>query len=365
MDADDLLGETFAEYADRAPTATGLAAEVRRRAARNRRQSWAIVGAAAAGVAALAVAAAAFVPGHLTRRPVAGPYPPPYTQRVYGHGIEAYVPAEWPVDAQACGTPLRDTVLTHGNGSFCLVIEPPALTVAHLLTDDAWDSAAKSMTDLHTRDSALSGHRALFVTARTKPLRGEAVRDVSAVVVPDLRAAFWVVSPDADVAARMAATVRVVDVHWQGCAPSIASPYAAGLPARAQARAEMVPAGVVSARACNYDASDEIYAWHAMTPAEISDLRRVLNTLPPGFGDPPARENKQCENDELSPLVVTFQYASGPDVVVYVNLYGCEQLGATNGAVKGGYDGALITQVRKLGGSADVMTAWSEIPPTS
>jgi hypothetical protein len=366
MDADDLLRETFAEYADRAPRAERLAADVRRRAARSRRQGWAVVGAAAAGVVALAVAAAAFVPGHLTRRPVAGPYQPPYTQRVYGHGIEAYVPAEWPVDAQSCGVPRRDTVLTHGDALWCYGIEPPSLTVAYLESDDAWDSATRSMIVLRTRDSVLSGHAARFVTARTKPLRDEPVRDVSAVVVPDLGAAFWVVSPYADAAAGIAATARVVDADWQGCAQSIEHLYATEAPARPDARTEMVPTGAVAARACNYDAAGAIYSWHAMTPAEISDARRVLNTLPHGFGDPPPRENKRCENDVLSPLVVTFQYASGPDVVVYVHLFGCEQLGATNGAVQGGYDGALIRQVTRLGGSANgVMTAWSYIPPTS
>ena len=48
--------------------------------------------------------------------------------------------------------------------------------------------------------------------------------------------------------------------------------------------------------------------------------------------------------------MVTFHYASGPDVVVHVNLFGCVQLGVSNGAVKAGYDGALVTQVAKLGG---------------
>ncbi|HEU0130653.1 MAG TPA: hypothetical protein VFQ85_06645, partial [Mycobacteriales bacterium] len=61
MPGEDLLRETLAEHAERAPRADRLVAAARERAARRRRGQWAVA-AAAVGVAGVAVAAVAVAP---------------------------------------------------------------------------------------------------------------------------------------------------------------------------------------------------------------------------------------------------------------------------------------------------------------
>lgn len=357
MGSDDLLRETFAAYADRAPRSETLAPLARARAARRRARM--TVATAAASVAVVAVGAVALAPRgeRGTAPPVATASPGELTQRVYEGGLEFYVPASWPRDATTCNAPQQDTVVTHQSMNYCLGTEPPGLTVAYVLPLADWRGTELELRDVRRRQTTMRGHDVQHVTG----VHTRSGLAVSAVVVSAMRHAVWVASPDAGLAERITATVRIVDADWQGCPPRRRR-IAPAPPSRPAATERMVPAGAVSASACRYDAEGSIAQWHALDDRELVSLARLLNALPPGFADPPPAENIACERYHSDPVVVTFRYAAGPDVPVYVNFTGCTELGASNGAVHGAATDLLDDHVGRLvGAGPNAWNRWDDV----
>jgi hypothetical protein len=354
MPDEDVLRETFATYADRAPRGDGLAAAARGRAkVAARRRARVTVAAAAASVAVVAYGAVALAPRGDDGRPVppvaSEPVParhPDLTQRVYSGGLEFYVPGHWPLNEQGCaGVPTADTVLTYETSTFCMTMEPPGLSVARVLRVENWSGALQEIREQERRETTLQGGHGAELVSGVHERSGRAVR---AVVVPTMLHAVWVVSPDADLAARIVSTVRVVDVDWQGCAPRVA-PTPPEAPRVAGATERLVPDGARSAVACRYTDDGVLQEWQGLGPAAAAELAGLLNGLPRGFADPPPAENIACEKYPYEPVVVTFDYGDGR-LPVHVNFTGCERLGASNGAMHGAATDALVAAVGRLVG---------------
>ena len=355
MPGEDLLRETLAEHAERAPRADRLVAAARERAARRRRGQWAVA-AAAVGVAGVAVAAVAVAPRPESRpAPLAASASPapataaPGEKMVSFRGLQVAVPAGWTANDRRCQAAQHDTyLLPNGIMNLCLAPEVPGLTVLSF-----GHAGGEDTSDLEGEPFDLDGH-----AAYRKEGTARDGRHLVGVEVPDLANAVWVVSPDLARARALVARAHVVDVDWAGCPARVASAFATP-PARPGADAALVPPGAVDVSLCWYG-EDLRQVGSARSVA--GPVAAVLAGLPPGYTRNPPDETGSCTpkpDGRQSPYLLRFHYPSGPDVDVWVNFLGCRELGANNGAVHGGLTHALVDLLARTVGAGNL--GWTHL----
>ncbi len=332
----DLLRETFEEYAGRAPDAAGLRDAVAARVRRDRaRRRWTVAATAAATAAAGGAGVGVAAPG-------AGPAPPaeppnvlyteppapPGTAWLLWRGVEVAVPEAWlEPEFDACGAPTTDGVLVNDLPGDDCAWHPSARLSVLLVT-----------TPRSTMLDRIDGWR--NVTVSGVPARrgsGPALIDQAEVlVIPRADVALVLATPDRALADRVFRTVRVRDgVDSRGCAirPVPLGPPPA--PARAGADRLLVPEGAVQASVCLY--TGEFVAVSRLLDARAVDKLAAALNGPPGG---PAEERRP------RPVVMTFRYPTGPDVVVHLGAEGV----LTNGAATRRVDPPVADALRPLVG---------------
>ena len=239
------------------------------------------------------------------------------------HGIEVAVPAAWPDNRGACGTPQANTVLWNEDGTtLCAINQPPGLSVVEfegvLHRPHGWYTH-------HTTPLTIDGARALRWDAGT--VSGSHAVDL---VFPRRHITVAVLSPGRSLLRRILASVRVVRVDQNGCPTRRAGVYTHG--SRRSAWEPFVPATPRHMVGCSYQ---ERWLDHSnlIGPRAARRLARALDAAPFGFSRAPHHILPSACGSTWrgSSIVGRFEYVGRPSVSVTAHLIGCTRLGASNG----------------------------------
>ena len=346
----DLLRETFETYAQRAPSADGLREAVDARVRRGRsRRRWTYVTTAAATAAAVVagIVVAGGEPGAAPgpRTPLAAEPPAPDGMAwAMWKGVEVMVPEAWLTPKfDACGVPQTDAVLagpTPADGD-CMGYPMPHIDVVMYDEPDGYIVAA--MTE--GRDVVVSGVPARRLTGRgSAPVQVGGEQHAEALVIPERNVAVLVTTDDPAVAARVLGTVRISrDADSRGCAIRRELLARPAPPARDGTAERMVPGTPVQASVCRYGINDGWVYRSALVVDGVAALAAEFDQLNVGA------TASASSGPFLSFYVVTFRYAEGPDVEVYVGRAEHRFL-VSNGAITIGEPGGVGEALRPLVG---------------
>ena len=310
------------------------------------RRRWIAMLSAAALVIALAIALVLAnnetnpKPAGAPTSPVLTSPPPPAqkdTQQVTYHHLAITVAASWPINDQQCGSPRSDTVLVPEAIALCQAPPKPGATWAEFGPDAENFSPEK---DASRADITVDGAPATKWTY-------ESHGDTTLVIdVPTAAAAVSITSPSRDEAARLAATLQVVDVDAHGCV--VEQPYRplkdTPPPKVPGANSELIPGGPTSLAVCEYDGSllggsgvvtgDELAGDLAtlrgldagLSRQDANDYDPVLCTAPQDLSAAVDKQGGQW-------FALLVHYASGSTLTLHVRVGLCGDLGVSNGAV--------------------------------
>ncbi len=253
------LREEFATDATQAPLPHGLAEAARRRAGRSRVRRYVLAAAALVLLVAAAGIAVRLSPSTSTSLPSDDPNLDGPSAVLSLHGVEVTVPARI-IGGNQC---TRDRDVAYTTTAFAIncpiqgeVLHPEKLTQVVLSSD----------LGSPTGDFALEGTRTQS-DGRTQT-----------VVAPKGRAARVVITtPDADLARRIAGSIRLVDSP-DGCALKDLQDRAAG-----HSLPPLVRGALTGGTLCGYD-QGWIVASHRLTESEAVTLGQVADAAPRGFG---------------------------------------------------------------------------------
>jgi hypothetical protein len=242
------------------------------------------------------------------------------------HGLTIDVPQHWPVNALQCTTPTNNTVVMAPLAlRSCWLGQPPGLSVVEL-APLGWGPI----------DHGEPG-RARIVVRR-----------------PELDAQVTITSPDAALARQIAGSLRRTPVDFAGCADRVGQLRAPDLaaPQRPGADRVLVPGQPVQGGVCRYEAG-----WLArsasLTGDRLAELVGTLNRLLHGSSrrDPQTfLAEAVCPEERARGAVVHLRYGDGQPLTVWVNISGCDQLGAANGTVQAQRRDALPELMMELVG---------------
>lgn len=323
------------------------AAEVARNGRRLRSMSTAA--AAAAAVLVVTVGVPALIDGPTqTAIPAtsASPAAVPAGQRaVSWHGVQLFVPQDWKLYDEHCGTAQSNTVRVPGPTSTCLPPYVPGLTVV--------DFAGSSDAPADAREVDVSGYAGLRGTA---PLTTEdGVNEV--LVIPDLDVSVSVRSPataDPQEAAAILDTAQVIDVDRLGCATRLESTTPL-LPTVPGAADRVLPGEPEKVALCDY--GDLRLERSGLLTAElVRSIQKGLDgapvgTTPSGVGISVSAE--LCPEYDRAPLVLQASYADGSQLQVFTRLNSCTGPDPDNGARQVRLDVETLLDI----GFGDALTA--------
>jgi hypothetical protein len=236
------------------------------------------------------------------------------------HGLTVDVPAAWPVNAEACGTPQEDTVIVEA------YVVPACAAGRHPHVDSVTVRPYHRFVDPGLRPTAgraIDGHAARVVTSA----------GATTVLVPDLEAAVEIKTRSTDLAQRISDSVRVVTADAHGCEShrnDTAKLPTGRAPENLAARTALVPANPASVTTCGYDESG-LRVGATLTGAGARQLAATLNAAPRGGS---LNASRDCDDLLGAPsYVLTFTYDAAPDDTVWVRVDGCGVLGASNSSV--------------------------------
>jgi hypothetical protein len=303
---------------------------------------------AGAAAAAVVVLAGVLVADRVTSKPplppvnqlVSEPAPAPRgTKLVRWRGVEVAVPERLFEGEFHCGLPQTSAVLVNSipdNGD-CVSYIPPGVDLVWITTPRAY-----YFKDLpHGDPVTVSGVAARHVVGTAYDGRyTEAIavpsHDTLIVVMPGKDRAF---------AKRVLDSVRVSEgTDTAGCPLRAESLTAVRPPVREGADQAMVPGTPVQASVCRYGRTYWVSVSKLLGARATARLAARLNALSPGWSPPSGYYQSRY------PYVVTFRYERGLDLTVWVNMFGAEEVGASNGTAVGALDDALIKVLRPLGG---------------
>lgn len=256
----------------------------------------------------------------------AEPPPAPGLRPVSFHGLTIDVPQDWPVNALRCASPVKNTVVIAPLVvTYCDLDQPPGLSVVELAP-----------------------------LGRGPIDHGEPGRTRIVVRRPELDAQVTITSPDAALARQIAGSVRRTPVDFAGCADQVGQLRAPDRPAPQRPGADrvLVPGQPVQGGVCRYEAG-----WLArsasLTGDRLAELVGTLNRLPHGSSRRDPRTflaEAVCPEERTRGVVVHFRYGDGEPLTVWVNISGCDQLGASNGTVQAQRRDALPELIVELVG---------------
>lgn len=245
----------------------GLGPLARQRAGRHRRHvaGWAGLVVVVLGALGVVLAQAGSERGPVMLAQDVPPPAPHGQQAVSFHGLQVFVPREWPVNATSCGTPRRSTV-TFGDEPALSCYVPAAVGITVVDFRDATSLGGRQLVALAKSETNVDGHPARQGSGRV--LAGAPLLHV--VYVPSQRAVISVASPDDRTGARILRTVSVVPVDAYGCLDHVDS-----LDPTGQAPVgELLPANASRVTACRYTDG-----WLTRSGAYSSAQLRVLHEL--------------------------------------------------------------------------------------
>lgn len=330
---EDLVRRSLLAHEAEAPDDSGLLVSVRAGVARRRRLQWVrAVGAAAAVVAVVAGAVVADASSRGSRRavpPAASPSVqiPAGTQPVSFHGVTVFVPANWRIGAQRCGTPVENTVILPGPILYCRLGGKPLVTVVDLqpLTAGSLSAARRG---------------------RPEDRRYGDVR-----TFPDVGVLVSARSLDRRLVRRILDSARLTPVDAFGCRDRAQSLKPTAKPSHPGAAVNLVPGSPRSATICRYE-GDWLARSVRVPPNQLATLTGILNRLPAGRSRPGPNTSasaRSLEEDRHRGFVVQFTYAGPPRLDVYVHI-GDRDLTAANGARTTKIDEPLVTTLLSLVG---------------
>jgi hypothetical protein len=236
------------------------------------------------------------------------------------------VPAAWSFNELRCGTPTQDTVIVWPQviETCRLGHEPRVDTVAlqplRYPVDDADQKTASRRS--------IDGHAA----TQTSGVRRRDRMNVTVIGVADLAAAVVIATRDARVAQHISNSARVVanDAHACASKRNDTDTLPTGrMPVREDARNVLAPRGPAAVSVCAYDQGGFVVG-SALTSSKAARVAQVLDTAPAGGSID--RGDGDCRLFQKPSYVLTFTYAIGPPVSVFVRFGGCGALGASNGS---------------------------------
>lgn len=240
------------------------------------------------------------------------------------HGIEVAVPASWPDNRGACGTPQANTVLWNEDGTtLCLTPQPPGLSAAEfggiLVRPRGWYPR-------HTTAVRIDGVRARRWNAGTVRGSHEVQLDF-----PDRGIAVTVLSPHRSLLRRILASVRLVRVDEAGCPTRPTPDYRLG--ERPSPARPLVPRKAIRVIACSYQ-EQWLDRSNRLGSRAARHLAEALDEAPFGFSRPRsgAYLPSICAPTWHGSLIgARFEYGDRPPASVTAHLAGCSRLGASNG----------------------------------
>lgn len=311
------------------PPRTVMFRDVQRGYQRRRTRITAGMGVAVAAVVAAAATIPTFALSGGTQRLRVGTNvpveqnPPPSIRSVGYRGVEVAVPAGWPDNATACGTPLRNTVVyTYLATPACLYGgRTPVVSVVRI--GPATPAPRGSASSTRTVD----GVPVTSYTTRTRP-------DLTDILltVPSRGVSVRIDSPDPSLAQRIAASLQVVNIDPARCVVHPRNGIWA-IPTRptwALNNPRIVPTGATTLTACSYH-QGWLTRSASTSGTAVTHLITALDRAPTGSTDlrcPTASRTRPQPGDQL---LTTFGYPNGRTLPILFRLYGCSGLGAASG----------------------------------
>lgn len=287
--------------------------------------------------------------GGLQPNPSPGPAPVSAgQQRIVFHGLSIDVPADWPLNARHCVTPIKDTVILPGPVFDCMSTIHPAVTSVEF-TDGPLDWLRDTLTDVRTSATSVDGQPATRLAGQDPDASQPYV---IALNVPSLPAQVVIRSPQQAIAQALADSLAIADVDPNGCASRHARlgvlPTSQP-PARPEADSTVVPGTPTGVTICRYEAG-LLEQSTSLDAADRTSLVKLLNSLPTGLSQlmPKSYSPTICRNPASAPgsltgltaldseaYLIHVLYQSGPTLDVVVRLGRCGMLGASNGTRTG------------------------------
>jgi len=294
-------------------------------------------------------------------------------QAVTYRGLTVDVPATWPINAAACGTPLRDTVLMVGGGGAaqCALVRPAGVSWVQFVAAGQLTGPGLINTDEQATTVMIDGLRAVRTTGEAAyPGARDPILHVIAISVPELIASIMIMSPSALLADSIAATVtaNAQDPDDNGCllASTAASALPTGQPqSRPGAADQLIPGAPTDIAVCRYYRS-LIAQSVRLDPSQRATFIATLNALPEGLSRTPTANYMPggCRPANAEPgsftltdgpdsdaYLVHVRYVSGPDVTVVARLGLCGDLGASNGSRTGQRTWDLVELLSSVAGA--------------
>lgn len=272
----DLIRETLTERSEAAPQDAALLESVRHGIKRARLRRALGASTTTLALVGMMVAAGISISSHSDRPSqvaLGSGDVPPGMQAVSFRGVELLVPADWPLDATKCGTPIDNTVLSAMPGQvtpLCLYPQPPGLTVVRLQRGDSYP--AKEAERLANQPVDLDGHEAFRGTGVLTDYQGP----VTVLVVPSQNVVAVIESSKPELAQRILDSARIVTTDAVGCptrrSTSSVVQYSA-------ADGKLVPGQPQAAAVCRYG-DGWLVRSASLSPTEASTLAAQLNALP-------------------------------------------------------------------------------------
>jgi hypothetical protein len=269
-------------------------------------------------------------------------------QRIVFHGLSIDVPADWPLNARQCATPIQDTVLLPGAVFDCMSPTHPAVTSVEF-QDGPSNLLRDTLRHIHTSTTSVDGHAAIRLTGQDP----DSLQPyVIAVNVPSLPAQVVIRSPQQATAEALADSLAIAEVDPNGCSSRDAQlgVLPTGLPsARPGADSTLVPGTPTDVTICRYEAG-LLEQSTVLDDADRTSLVELLNGLPAGLSRlaPNSYSPDICRSPATDPGALTgtiafdseaylihVHYQSGPTLDVVVRLGRCGTLGASNGTRTG------------------------------
>ena len=332
---EELIRETLADRASRAPSADGLVEGVRHRRRRRRATRTAFAVAAVAVATATAVVVPLTLGDHGTTKPAEKPTTPPAPasdEQVIGyHGLEITVPVSWHINDTRCGTPVSNTVVRDTGGTLaCAVGRPKGISSVELLDNPSdWIAHIRNLQSTTNREG-------VTIQRGSIPHRPGAV-----VVVPSVGVLMFVDTTTTAMADGIVDSIRLADRDVTGCSMR---EHQLNPPSRGgsdQSGPLALPPAPSSITICHYS---DFWLMSAVTVTgqTAANIVRLANAAEPGWAHGAGAPSEAACGKEPPPTgelgagyILFLHYADGPTVTAWAHIGTCGRLGITTGLATG------------------------------